>query len=39
MTRESNFEVEKRKADEEIASLQRVVHGIDKEKKLYFYTF
>lgn len=27
MTLESTFEVEKRKADEEIASLQRLVHG------------
>lgn len=25
--RESDFEVEKRKADEEIASLQRLIHG------------
>ncbi|XP_049817219.1 rab GTPase-binding effector protein 1 isoform X2 [Aethina tumida] len=31
MTRESNFEVEKRKADEEIASLQRVVHETVEE--------
>lgn len=27
MTLESNFEVEKRKAEEEIATLQRLVHG------------
>lgn len=28
ITLESNFEVEKRKAEEEIATLQRLVHGI-----------
>lgn len=28
LTLESNFEVEKRKAEEEIASLQQLVHGI-----------
>lgn len=27
ITLESNFEVEKRKAEEEIATLQRLVHG------------
>lgn len=27
LTLESNFEVEKRKAEEEIASLQQLVHG------------
>lgn len=27
MTLESNFEVEKRKAEEEIATLQQLVHG------------
>lgn len=35
MTLESNFEVEKRKAEEEIATLQRLVHGKYLFKKFY----